>query len=309
VETFVEILDAIPDAHQLTEEEKSLLRECEEVIAKSERSYVEVGRALRDVRDQKLYRGLYGSFEQYVRSEWDRKYRWAKNLIDAYEVVKHLHNCAALPRNEAQARELAILPDERVAQVWQELLDKFGGNRMTAKEIERHLGGKDHFEDDEGDANYTGEAKKWIGAGSKHPGTGADAEDEGCLDEEEDGEARRPELDSIYVDMLCLIHASDNLWETLSRILDCRSNGLPVEDSDQEQLSELERGRPTWVNDLLITALRLHHVYKRLKEYTKQDHPESVNEKLEVAYEAYFNSPLDEIEAVRATASENLVPV
>lgn len=131
-----------PDANRLTEHEKLLLRECEATIEKSFASFIEVGCALKAIKGEGgtgLYREKYKTFEDYVSKEWDKGPRWAYQLIDAAEVVECLRKCAQLPRNEAQARELKAIPPARRAKVWQELLDKYGDNRMTAKQIEEHI--------------------------------------------------------------------------------------------------------------------------------------------------------------------------
>ena len=46
------------------------LAECEAVITRGVRGYVEAGEALRTIRDARLYRETHGTFEDYCRERW-----------------------------------------------------------------------------------------------------------------------------------------------------------------------------------------------------------------------------------------------
>lgn len=71
------------------------------------RTFVEVGEALMEIRDARLYREGFGSFEDYCRERWSFSRVQAHRLIEASEVA------AVLPMgnttNERQMRELAPL--------------------------------------------------------------------------------------------------------------------------------------------------------------------------------------------------------
>lgn len=94
------------------------LVELEEVIDRGLAAFVEVGQALLEIRDSRLYLESHATFEDYCRERWGRGRRWAYQLIEAAEVcaVAHIE-----PVNEAQARELAPLRDEveLMAEAWQ----------------------------------------------------------------------------------------------------------------------------------------------------------------------------------------------
>jgi hypothetical protein len=46
------------------------LAELEKVIAKGKKTFVEVGLALAEIRDLRLYKREYSGFEEYCRKKW-----------------------------------------------------------------------------------------------------------------------------------------------------------------------------------------------------------------------------------------------
>ena len=46
------------------------LAECEDVINRGLATFVEVGNALLRIRDERLYRAEFGTFEAYCRQRW-----------------------------------------------------------------------------------------------------------------------------------------------------------------------------------------------------------------------------------------------
>ena len=120
---------------ELTSQDRSQLRKLESVIEKRIATFVEVGEALRTIRDSKLYRDDYGTFERYVEDRWQFKKRYAYNLIESAEAVKNVHHGAqkTVPANERQARELAKAPPEKQAEVWEELVAD--NPKPTAKDV------------------------------------------------------------------------------------------------------------------------------------------------------------------------------
>ena len=83
------------------------LAELEVVIERGLATFVQVGRALGEVRDDKLYRPEYRSFKDYVAQRWDRSYSWAYLQIRAAEtstVVEVLNERQARKRRARPAR-------------------------------------------------------------------------------------------------------------------------------------------------------------------------------------------------------------
>ncbi len=88
----------------------------EAVIKSGWKTFLEVGAALTQVRDQKLYRDKYGTFENYCLGELGFSRPYAYNLMGSAEVSKQLssiEDIARKPLNEAQLRELIPVPEEK----------------------------------------------------------------------------------------------------------------------------------------------------------------------------------------------------
>lgn len=84
------------------------LEELEEVIGRGLETFVEVGDALAQVRDGKLYLEHAETFEAYCSERWGLSRPRAYELIHASEVTKAVSAIAdtPAPTNEAQARAL-----------------------------------------------------------------------------------------------------------------------------------------------------------------------------------------------------------
>lgn len=94
----------------LTAGEKRHLGALEKRIASGLQTFREVGAALLEIRDSRLYRETHATFEAYCNERWALPRARAYQLIDSAKVVLALGDPEELT-NEAQARELAALPD------------------------------------------------------------------------------------------------------------------------------------------------------------------------------------------------------
>jgi hypothetical protein len=133
----------------------SRLAKLEAVIEKGERAFIDIGRALRTIRDEKLYTE-YETFEEYTRNRWDYDTSYVSRLISAVEVVDAILPIGniQLPTSEAQCRALsALVSDENrpqtgpgrprraldtraVVSVWKASLRAAKGNQPTVATIE-----------------------------------------------------------------------------------------------------------------------------------------------------------------------------
>lgn len=115
--------------------ERDRLAELERVIEHGQAVFVAVGDALQEIRDSRLYRETYGTFEDYCRDRWGFSRVNAHRLIQAAEVAEMLP-VGNIPATERQARELAPLrgqPDQlRAAWRGAEELASQRGQPMTA---------------------------------------------------------------------------------------------------------------------------------------------------------------------------------
>lgn len=93
----------------------------ETVIEQGIRTFMDVGAALLAIRDGRLYRDRgHMTFEDYCQKRWGWHERRAEQYMQAARVAQELEaQNFAPPQNDAQARELARLPDpESRAEVW-----------------------------------------------------------------------------------------------------------------------------------------------------------------------------------------------
>ena len=83
-------------------------------------TFVEVGEALLEIRDRRLYRATHKSFGIYCQERWGLGRAHAHRLIASSQVVRVLSPVGDVPENERQARELTpLLSDpERLRDAW-----------------------------------------------------------------------------------------------------------------------------------------------------------------------------------------------
>ena len=114
------------------------LKKLEDIIWKTQctESFCAVGKALKTIRDKKLYRDNYNSFETYCRDRWDMARRTAYQFINAFMVVENVRNCAqVLPANEAQTRPLTKLTPRQQRKAWSFIVKTAPNGKITAKYI------------------------------------------------------------------------------------------------------------------------------------------------------------------------------
>ena len=111
------------------------LAELEKVIAKGQKTFVDVGLALAEIRASRLYRREYSGFEEYCQKKWGWSASRARQLVASAQVAKSV-TIVTLP-NEAAARELGKAEPVDRAGVIQSIAAE--GRPVTAKEIKRRL--------------------------------------------------------------------------------------------------------------------------------------------------------------------------
>lgn len=117
--------------------ERAALLECEAIIREGRAVFVHVGQALSRIRDSRLYREGYSTFEDYCLAEWEISDRFARNLRSAADVVHVLQDkhFPTLPATESQARPLTKLPREEWAPAWEEVIGTAPNGRVTASHV------------------------------------------------------------------------------------------------------------------------------------------------------------------------------
>ena len=119
----------------LSESEDARLARNETRISQGLASFVEVGEALSDIRDARLYRATHGTFESYCAEKWGMSKRHCDRLISSAETVQTLGPIG--PKSittESQARELARVEPARREEVIRKA-DIATGGKITAAAI------------------------------------------------------------------------------------------------------------------------------------------------------------------------------
>jgi ATP-dependent 26S proteasome regulatory subunit len=108
-----------PAAPKLTAKEQAEFKECEKTITNNYQSAFQLAEALHQIRNKKLYRAEYKTFEEYCSKKWEYSRSYCTRLIEMNEVVTELKQLPdfkdAIIRNEGQARVFVNLaPPDRI---------------------------------------------------------------------------------------------------------------------------------------------------------------------------------------------------
>jgi len=126
------------------------LADYEEIIDQEQASFIMVGAALMAIRENKLYRASYGTFQAYCHARWDFTPQHALRLVAATKVIDELGKSESIGSvliNESQARQLTPLlgqPEELTA-TWRETIRRTNGKPTAAAvkvAVQGRLGGR-----------------------------------------------------------------------------------------------------------------------------------------------------------------------
>ncbi len=111
----------------------------ESMIETKMRNFHQIGSALKEIRDARLYLRLgFSGFNNYIRSRWDMGKSQAYRLIDASCVMDNLSPIGErLPARESQARPLTKLDPTDQRKVWREFLNS--GMALKAVNIQKFI--------------------------------------------------------------------------------------------------------------------------------------------------------------------------
>jgi hypothetical protein len=108
-----------------------------------ESGLLRIGHALKAIKEDRLYRAHYTTFEEFMESEFGKGRQYGYKLIKAYDVLTNLLedgvSAANLPDTERLCRELARISDRKMRKnVWEraELMAEHAGNPVDTKLIE-----------------------------------------------------------------------------------------------------------------------------------------------------------------------------
>src|SRR5260221_9150040 len=120
----------------LSPKESTRLEKCEAVIERGLQTFVEVGNALLEIRDSRLYRHEFATFEDYCRDQWQMSRRHVNRLIASAEVAGNLGPIGPIPQSESQIRPLTGLETEEQREAWNQAVNDSSNGKPTAKDVE-----------------------------------------------------------------------------------------------------------------------------------------------------------------------------
>jgi N6-adenosine-specific RNA methylase IME4 len=122
---------------ELSLTELSRRDELEQVIELGLGTFIQVGSALAEMRDARLYRNTHTTFEDYCKERWNMSRFYAHRLMDSAEVATNLLPIGNIqPANEAQVRPLTGLEPEQQREVWLEAVETAPNGKVTAAHVE-----------------------------------------------------------------------------------------------------------------------------------------------------------------------------
>lgn len=132
------MLESSPAKTKLTKLEKLRLTELESTVKQGLKTFYDLGKALKEIRDQKLYRESDGTFEAYCRNKWNIARRTAYQLIDAAQVMENLAEIEGKkPTKESQVRPLSKLDPDLQIKIWEEALESATNGQPTGAAVKR----------------------------------------------------------------------------------------------------------------------------------------------------------------------------
>ncbi len=120
----------------LTNKEISQLERCEAVIERGQKTFYEVGMALKTIRDARLYRDTHKTFEEYCRERWGFERAQAYRFIESSSVIANLSPTGDKPKSEREARPLTSLKPSEQVEAWERAVETAPGGKVTAAHVE-----------------------------------------------------------------------------------------------------------------------------------------------------------------------------
>ncbi|MCL1466402.1 MICOS complex subunit MIC60 [Argonema galeatum] len=123
---------------QLDTTERLRLEELEAIVQQGLQTFYEVGKALDEIRENKLYRETHKTFEDYCQEKWGIARQTANRFIGAARVMENLEPMGSKnPTNERQVRPLTQLPPAIQLEIWQEAVALAPNGIPTGAAVQR----------------------------------------------------------------------------------------------------------------------------------------------------------------------------
>ena len=103
-------------------EEKRFLQ-LKKVVKQGVATFVQVGKALFDIREARLYRGTHGTFVKFCKDEFNLSYSYAHRIIEASKVATKLLPISKEVPNESVVRPLVGMSEKQQKRVYEAAID------------------------------------------------------------------------------------------------------------------------------------------------------------------------------------------
>lgn len=128
----------VANVEVLEELSESEAKERHRLELRVERAFFDSGKALTQLRDQKLYRSTHKTFEAYCQERFGFSRRHPYRLMEAAAVVDNLEAFCVqighiLPAKESVCRPLVELKPDEQRTAWQQIMQTTGGRQPTAQ--------------------------------------------------------------------------------------------------------------------------------------------------------------------------------
>ncbi|CAA6679307.1 Unannotated [Lentimonas sp. CC4] len=134
------VVNQLATSESLSDEERREFRRLDQMVAKAAKAFVDAGIALARIKEGKLYRQRFKTFEEYCADVHNISRSYAYHLAKAGTIVREMSTIVDISREsldllkcEAHVRELARLPDVESRGEVLEIVAE--GNEVTAARI------------------------------------------------------------------------------------------------------------------------------------------------------------------------------
>lgn len=122
---------------ELTLEENTKLDWLEGVIEKGKKTFIDVGMALTEIRDKRLYRKSFNTFEAYCQERWGFSRQFASLQIQSAEIASSLSSILDIP-NGSTAEQFVSVPKEQrqeVAETAKKIAAEKGRDTINSRDV------------------------------------------------------------------------------------------------------------------------------------------------------------------------------
>jgi len=126
----------------LTKQDRDELVRYEGIIKRGLHTFIEVGLALMAIRNSRLYREHYHTFEGYLAARWpELSSRRAYQLMEAAQVAHNVNhgsmNQGSPPASERHVRPLVKLEPDEQRTAWQRVIETAPNGKVTAAHVQQ----------------------------------------------------------------------------------------------------------------------------------------------------------------------------